>query len=196
MFYNYHPPDEVRLFTTPGAAVKRWDPSVIAVDVRIEDGIVRTYSFTGHWFEIHCTFDLDGKLRAEAGPVDWAFNCDICTPAIIRSNEVFNVDLFLDVLIEPDGVTLALTDEDDFAQAQTEGWLTTAEIVGAQRGADELVGIVRESGLRPFLEQILPFDSVLNSAPQGPPRILTVDDVPLFQASERLRLWPHDEDGA
>ena len=146
-FYNLAPPNRVRLSTIPGAAVKRWDDSVLVFDVRIGDGIVRTYSFTEHWFEVHCTFDLDGHLRPEPGPVNWAFDCDMCTPAIIRGNDVYNVDLKLDILVEPDGVTYALVDEDDFAEARSAGWLTDVEVLGARRGADELIGIILDVGL-------------------------------------------------
>jgi hypothetical protein len=46
LFYNFHPPEEVRVFTTPKAAVKRWDSSVLVFDVRIGNGILRKYSFT------------------------------------------------------------------------------------------------------------------------------------------------------
>ena len=189
-FYNLAPPNRVRLSTIPGAAVKRWDDSVLVFDVRIGDGIVRTYSFTEHWFEVHCTFDLDGHLRPEPGPVNWAFDCDMCTPAIIRGNDVYNVDLKLDILVEPDGVTYALVDEDDFAEARSAGWLTDVEVLGARRGADELIGIIHDTGLVPFLEPILPFDSILDNAPQGPHRDLTTEDVPQFQLDTRLTLWP------
>ena len=189
-FYNLAPPNRVRLSTIPGAAVKRWDDSVLVFDVRIGDGIVRTYSFTEHWFEVHCTFDLDGHLRPEPGPVNWAFDCDMCTPAIIRGNDVYIVDLKLDILVEPDGVTYALVDEDDFAEARSAGWLTDVEVLGARRGADELIGIIHDTGLVPFLEPILPFDSILDNAPQGPHRDLTTEDVPQFQLDTRLTLWP------
>jgi predicted RNA-binding protein associated with RNAse of E/G family len=190
LFYNFHLPDDVRLFTTPRAAVKRWDSSVIVYDVRIGDGFLRNYAFTDRWFEVNCVFDLDGRLRPEAGPVDWAFNCDICTPSIVQTSGVYNVDLFLDILVAPDGKTFALVDENDFAEARIKGWLTSSEIAGARLGVDDLVGIIRDGGLRPFLERILPFDSVLDSAPQGPPRKFTIEDVPEFQFDERLRLWP------
>lgn len=142
---------------------------MLVFDVRIGEGILRNYSFTARWFEVNCTFDLDGQLRPEAGPVDWAFNCDICTPNLVQGHEVYNVDLCLDVLVEPDGVTFALIDKDDFAEAQAEGWLTAAELAGAKRGVGDLTAIIRNSGLRPFLERILSFDSVLDNVPQGPP---------------------------
>lgn len=159
-------------------------------DVRIGDGIMRKYSLAKRWFEVHCTFDLQGRLRPEPGPVDWAFNCDICTPPITRGNAVYNVDLCLDILVEPDGVTFALIDEDKFAGAKTQGLLTTIEIDGAQLGVDDLTGVIRDEGLHLFLERIVPFDSVLDAVPQDPPRLLTVEDVPEFQFDERLRLWP------
>lgn len=108
----------------------------------------------------------------------------------MQGHEVYNVDLCLDVLVEPDGVTFALIDKDDFAEAQAEGWLTAADLSGAKRGVGDLTAIFRTSGLMPFLERILSFDSVLDNVPQGPPRTLTVEDVPQFQLDERLRLWP------
>jgi predicted RNA-binding protein associated with RNAse of E/G family len=104
----------------------------------------------------------------------------------VRGNEVYNVDLCLDVMVSPDGGTFALIDEDDFIEARTEGWLTAAEVAGARRGVSDLTSIIRDGGQRPFLERILPFDSVLDSVPRGPPRRLTVEDVPQFHRAERL----------
>jgi hypothetical protein len=190
-FFNFHPPDGARLFTSPGRSVKRWDATVLVFDVRIGDGILRNYHFAEHWFEVHCTFDQAGRLRPEAGPVNWAFNCDMCTPPLVRGNDLYNVDLTLDILVEPDGVTFSLVDEDTFAEAQARGWLTPVEIAGARRGADELTAIIEGDGLRPFLERILPFDSVIDSQPQEPPRYLPLQDIPLFRFDERMRLWPH-----
>lgn len=189
LFYNFHPPDEVRVFSTPRSAVKRWDSSVLVFDVRIGDGILRSYSFADRWFEVHCTFDLEGQLLPEPGPVDWAFNCDMCTPALDRDGARYNVDLSLDVLVEPDGSTYALTDEDDFARTRSAGLLTQREIAGARQGADELIAVIRGEGLRPFLESIVGFDSVLDNRPQGPPAIKRVAEVPLFALAEREHVW-------
>ena len=190
LFYNFHPPDEVRIFATPRAAVKRWDSSVLVFDARIGDGILRKYSFTDRWFEVHCTFDLNGDLLPERGTIDWAFNCDMCTPALLRDGVLYNVDLSLDVLVEPNGTTYALTDEDDFGRKTAAGLLTPTEVVGARQGADDLIAIIRRTGIIPFLEEILPFDSVLDNRPQGPPEITTPAAVPLFAFSEREKVWP------
>jgi len=190
LFYNFHPPDEVRIFATPRAAVKRWDSSVLVFDARIGDGILRKYSFTDRWFEVHCTFDLNGHLRAERGAIGWAFNCDMCTPAILRDGVFYNVDLCLDVLVQPNGTTYALTDEDDFARKSSAGLLTRTEVVGARQGVGDLIAIIRSTGIIPFLEEILPFDSVTDNQPQGPPLITTLGAVSLFALPERERVWP------
>jgi len=190
LFYNFHPPDEVRIFATPRAAVKRWDSSVLVFDARIGDGILRKYSFSDRWFEVHCTFDLNGPLRAERGAISWAFNCDMCTPAILRGGGLYNVDLCLDVLVQPDGITYALTDEDDLASKSAAGLLTRTEVLGARQGADELIAIIRSTGIITFLEEILPFDSVTDNQPQAPPEISTPAAVPLFALRERERVWP------
>src|SRR5215831_10437533 len=76
LFYNFHPPNEVRIFATPRAAVKRWDCSVLVFDARIGDGILRKYSFADRWFEVHCTFDLNGHLRAGRGAMGGGRRCN------------------------------------------------------------------------------------------------------------------------
>jgi predicted RNA-binding protein associated with RNAse of E/G family len=85
----------------------------------------------------------------------------MCTPAIVRDSSLYNIDLSLDILVEPDGLSYTLTDEDDFSKICAQGLLTPTEIIGARRGADDLIAIIKRNGLRPFLEEILPFDTVL-----------------------------------
>jgi hypothetical protein len=190
LFHNFHPPEEVRVFTAPLGSVKLWTPSAVVFDVRIGDAILRNYHFADRWFEVHCTFDLNGEPLAEPGPIDWAFNCDMVTPFVMRDNKVYNVDLALDVMVAPDGLNYLLTDEDDFAEDQAAGLFTRTEVIGARQGANELISIISSTGLRPFLEGILPFDSVFENQPQGPPGILSVEQVPLFSLAERERVWP------
>jgi hypothetical protein len=86
---------------------------------------------------INCTFGLNGEPLAEAGPIDWAFNCDMVTPFVTRGKSFYNVDLSLDVMVAPDGLAYSLTDEDDFTGNKAAGLLTPTEIIGARQGANE-----------------------------------------------------------
>src|SRR5256885_14628511 len=113
-FYNFHPPDDVREYVTPLKSIKYWDLSVLVLDLCIDNNILRKYAFADRWFEVNCSFTKDGKLLEEHGVIDWAFNCDICTPILIDNHNIYNVDLSFDVFVSSDGATYAVTDEDDF----------------------------------------------------------------------------------
>lgn len=80
------------------------------------------------------------------------------TPHFSVGANLYNVDLFLDVLVGSDGRQHVVQDEDDFAGAINSGWLAEAEQSGARSGLAELLDIVESAGLLTFLEGICPFD--------------------------------------
>jgi hypothetical protein len=168
LHYDLHLPDEVRMFTVPAPGVRRWDAEAVVYDVRLGDAVLRHYAFTDRWFAVNCTLDLEGGFVVESGPVDWCFNCDIATPLVRSGGNLYGIDLFLDVLVAPDGYRHAVKDEDEFGRAEAAGLLTPAEAVGARIGLDDLLGIVRGPGLTSFLSVVYPFGDV-GDAPSSPP---------------------------
>lgn len=188
-FYNVHAPGEVRLFTVPERGIRRWDAQVIVYDVRVGvDLVLRHYSFGDRWFEVNCSLDLDGRFVTEAGPIPWTFNCDICTPHALAGPDACNMDLWLDVLVGPDGWSHRVIDEADFAEAIRQGWLSDAERDGARAGLAELLGLIRSGELLPFLEQICPFQRVAESERQPPMERLTLAQLPVLNQAWR-RFW-------
>jgi predicted RNA-binding protein associated with RNAse of E/G family len=168
-FYNLCLPDDVTCFLIPGEAIRRWDAEVQVYDVLVgSDLVLRHYAFYQRWFEINCTLDLHGNFVAEAGPIPWCFNIDICTPFFSKGNRGFNVDLCLDVLVAPDGDQYVIKDEGDFAHATRQHWITDKEHEGARAGLANILQIVTSGALLPLLREIYPFD-VRGAALQLPP---------------------------
>ena len=183
--HDFHPPDEVRVFAVPAAAIRRRDDTALVYDVLLDDRVLRHYAFTDHWFAANCTLDRCGRFVTEPGPIDWCFNCDITTPLLSVGRNVYTVDLALDVLVGPDGYAHIVQDEDDFTCAVESRWLSVEEQVGARRGMEELLCIIAGAGLVTYLERVFPFGAM--SDPVVPPRMTTLRaaEVPLFHSSIR-----------
>lgn len=189
-FCNYHAPGEVRVFSIPVSGVKRWDNEAVVYDVAVAgDRILRHYSFGNRWFEVNCSLDRKGRFVTEHGPIDWTFNCDISTPHVIVGPDLFNMDLWVDVLVGPDGRTHQVIDEEDFVYAVSQGWPTDGEVVGARSGLADLLGIIHAEGLVSFLEHICPFDSVADVDPQPPMDRRPVTVFPVFDRNRRPLLF-------
>lgn len=102
--HDFHPPDEVRVFAVPAAAIRRWDDATLVYDVLLDGLVLRHYAFMDHWFAVNCTLDRRGQFVTELDPIDWCFNCDITTPLFSVGSNVYTVDLALDVLVGPDAI--------------------------------------------------------------------------------------------
>jgi hypothetical protein len=168
--YDFHPPDDLRLFRMPRAGVLRFDDEVFVAEVRYGDVVVRHHAWRDHWFRINCTTDLRGRLIETTAPDDvppFTFNCDIATPMVRRGDRVFAVDLWLDVLVRGDGVTYGVHDHDDFDEALRRGWLSERERVGARSGLGELIDLIRRNALIDFLAAFHPF--IPTEVPEAPP---------------------------
>jgi hypothetical protein len=159
--YDFHPPDDARLFRMPAEGVRRLDDEAFVAEVSYGDVILRHYAFRDHWFKINCTLDSEGRFietrSQEAEVPPFAFNCDIATPMLRRDNAVFAVDLWLDVLVRADGVTHAVNDEDDFEEAISHGWLSQREVAGARAELRWLVEPIERRELVGFLAAVHPF---------------------------------------
>jgi hypothetical protein len=188
-FYNLHAPDQVRLFHVPAGSIRRWDEEVLVYDVRVAaDRVLRHYSFYRRWFEVNCSLDLQGRFVIEPGPVEWSFNCDICTPLFTQGDAAYDFDLWLDVLVGPDGRTHAVIDEDDFAKAVRLGWCTPDEEAGARRGLADLLAVIEGEGLVPFLERYCRFGPVDGAPVQPRFERLPLAEVTPLQLPQRERL--------
>jgi hypothetical protein len=149
--------------------------------------VLRHYSFVDRPFVVNCSLDLKGRFVTEPGPVDWCFNCDICTPPFVADGDVYSVDLFVDVLVAPDGRRCFVGDEDEFTEAVECGWVTAGERVLARRGLAELLWIIESVGLVEFLEEILAFDDVRADAWQASFTRRSVAEIPLLKSEARER---------
>lgn len=138
---DLHPPDEVRLFRIPDESVRLWTAEARVYEVGVDDRVLRHDAFYRHWFAVNCTLDLAGRFATEAGPISWCFNCDVCTPLLSEDASAYTVDLFLDVLVGPDGREHVVEDRAEFEDAARRGWITSNERAGAERGLAELLRI-------------------------------------------------------
>jgi hypothetical protein len=177
--YDFHPPDDLRLFRMPKSGVLRLDGEAFVAEVRYGDVVVRHYAFRDHWFKVNCTTDLAGRFVETNAPEDvppFTFNCDLATPMLRRGEAVYAVDLWLDVLVRGDGVTYGVHDHDEFDHATRQGWLSGREAAGARAGLRELVALVEAGGLVAFLADACPF------APSSAPEALAERSVPVQEA--------------
>jgi protein associated with RNAse G/E len=85
------------------------------------------YYYADRWFNIFDIADRDGVHKG--------WYCNIAEPAHISTDAIKQIDLLLDVWINPQGQPLLL-DEDEFAAATT---LSTEQRHGAQQGLQALI---------------------------------------------------------
>ncbi len=88
------------------------------------------YYYTDRWYNI---FDI---MRSDGIRKGWY--CNVTEPASIHDNQIEQVDLLLDVWVDPKGIALVL-DEDEFEADTT---LTAAQRTGAQYGLQALLQLL------------------------------------------------------
>ncbi|GAC1422200.1 MAG: hypothetical protein PVS3B3_21660 [Ktedonobacteraceae bacterium] len=88
------------------------------------------YYYTDRWYNI---FDIAHSNGTRKG-----WYCNIAEPARIHANEIEQIDLLLDVWVDPQGKALVL-DEDEFAADTT---LTPAQRIGARHGLQSLLQLL------------------------------------------------------
>ncbi|GAC1389279.1 MAG: hypothetical protein NVSMB38_03020 [Ktedonobacteraceae bacterium] len=88
------------------------------------------YYYTDRWFNI---FDI---TRSDGTRKGWY--CNVAEPAHIHEDVIEQIDLLLDVWVNPQGEALIL-DEDEFVAATT---LTQEQRVGAQHGLQALLHLL------------------------------------------------------
>jgi hypothetical protein len=88
------------------------------------------YYYSDRWFNI---FDILGSDDQRKG-----WYCNIAQPAVIFDDRIEQVDLFLDVWVNPQGKPLLL-DEDEFAAATT---LNEEQRMGARAGLQTLLQLL------------------------------------------------------
>lgn len=145
----------------------------------------RHYSFYDKWFEINITLDANGKLFTEPGPIDWSFNCDICTPCFSIGTNFFNIDLELDILVSNDGIEYVVIDEDDFDHVISQKLITENERNGARKGLENLFELISSGNLIAFLEDTCSFNDLISLSEPIPSNILQLSEVSILNVSER-----------
>lgn len=101
------------------------------------------YYFTDRWFNI---FDIAAANGERKG-----WYCNMAQPATITDDRIEQIDLLLDVWVDPRGVPLVL-DEDEFASDTT---LSEEQRAGAQQGLRDILRMVAEHE-EPFVFLSLP----------------------------------------
>jgi protein associated with RNAse G/E len=96
------------------------------------------YYYTNRWFNIFDISTTDGKRKG--------WYCNVAEPALIHDDHIEQVDLLLDVWLDPGG-GLLLLDEDEFEADTT---LTNKQRRGARQGLHELLQMIAVQA-EPFL---------------------------------------------
>ena len=187
-FYNLHLPKEVRIFEVPSDGVRRFDSSCIVFEVEIQDVVLRHYSFPDKWFEINVSMTKDGEFFTEKHDhLSWCFNCDISTPHTEINNKIYNADLFLDVLVEPDGKTYVVIDEDDFEWEITKNLMSEELKKGAKKGLDNLLTIITGEGLLSYLDRIYPLNPIAEIPIQPDMKKISLDSVKEYKKMDYFK---------
>ncbi|MDP1793203.1 MAG: DUF402 domain-containing protein, partial [Acidimicrobiales bacterium] len=155
----FHPDeDTVRVFGIPSPGVLRLDEEVTVMEVAYDDVVLRHYAFADRWFKINVTTDRQGRLIETGDEIHrFAFNCDISTPMERNGDSIFGVDLFIDVLVGADASSFYVGDEDEFERMAVQNLMSPAEHSAAKAALSELLGLVEERRLLPWLNELLPF---------------------------------------
>lgn len=88
------------------------------------------YYFTNRWFNIFAISNSDGSRKG--------WYCNVAAPAVISADSIEQIDLLLDVWVDPTGKPLVL-DEDEFEADTT---LSDEQRKGARQGLHDLLGII------------------------------------------------------
>ena len=96
------------------------------------------YYYSNRWFNIFDISSIDGKRKG--------WYCNVAEPALIHDNHIEQVDLLLDVWVDPRGRHLLL-DEDEFEADTT---LNQKQRRGAQQGLRDLLQLIAARA-EPFL---------------------------------------------
>jgi hypothetical protein len=167
-FHNLHLPKEARVFQIPETNIRVWNDKVLVYEVKIDDMnggnlTFRHYSFYDKWFEISITLDANGNLISEPGPIDWSFNCDICTPYFSKGS--------------------------DFENIISHGLITENERIGARKGLESLTELIKSGNLATYLEDICSFSDLISLSDPIPYNKLQLSKVSLLTMFERERYY-------
>lgn len=98
---------------------------------RFEAGNAFTeYYYSDRWFNIFAILGADSKRKG--------WYCNVAQPAVIFDDHIEQIDLFLDVWVNPQGQPLLL-DEDEFVAATT---LSEEQRKGARAGLQALLELL------------------------------------------------------
>ena len=186
--YNLTLPEDVNGLTIPNSQVRCWDTQIFVYDICVsENHVIRHYQFYDQWFEIRCNLTPDGDYVTAAGPIDWCFHIDICSPCFSFEENTYHVDLCRHILVGPDGLTHVVIDTGDFDYAIQQNWITEEEKLGAENGLAAILEIILNGRLLEFLEMTCSFYSVEECLIQLSLVSLPFETFPLLQIGERQK---------
>lgn len=88
------------------------------------------YYYTDRWYNIFAIRDGDGKRKG--------WYCNVAEPAVISGDTIEQIDLYLDVWVDPSGRPLVL-DEDEFEADMT---LNDEQRIQAKQGLRDLLHMI------------------------------------------------------
>lgn len=180
--YDFHPDEaDVRLFVLPGSGVLRADAEAFVCEEGYGYFAMRHYAFADRWFRVNVTVDLHGEPLDTAGV---AYTCDVATPMVRQGDAVYAVSLLTSVHVRADGTSFTVTGADTWEQAVEAGWISQAEARGARRGLADLLTLIEDGRLEPFLADICAFGPPAAPGAQRMRRV-PLADLPLLQPGKR-----------
>jgi len=78
--YDFHPPDDLRVFTYEQQSVLRYDSTALVVEADYGGTLLRHYAFPDRWFKINVTTDRAGHFveeQADPRPIPFCFK-EVC----------------------------------------------------------------------------------------------------------------------
>ena len=115
-------PDEVVLLAYWKQAAKDLGYTIFEPGDRFTE-----YYFRHHWFNIFDIADAQGRRKGSY--------CNVAEPAVISEYRIEQIDLLLDVWVDPSG-NIQILDEDEFAADTT---LSEQQRQGARQGLQDLL---------------------------------------------------------
>ncbi|MBD3285375.1 DUF402 domain-containing protein [candidate division WOR-3 bacterium] len=122
-------------------------PVVIEGKKVVDNGYRAVFAeYRNLWHDVARVFTPDGTFTG--------YYADINTPSEEREDGYWTKDLFLDLWIPPDRSKITVLDEDEFAEAVRNEWITADEIRGAEVELARLLAQFEKGQFPPdFLER-------------------------------------------
>jgi len=122
-------------------------PLVIAGQTVIDNGYRAVFAeYRNQWHDVAKVYKTDGDTEVFTG-----YYADINTPSKLTDDGYRTRDLFLDLWIPADRSSITILDEDEFAEAVRNNWISTEEAQGARVELTRLIELFNRGEFPPKL---------------------------------------------